>query len=98
MKAINTLHYIKHHSAFTINYVALVEKGWKKQIYTTDQCGEKTLHHVTAVDVLAFSHALSKSYSHWAECSSCIRACQPSAGHGPEMGLEWTELHLYTAG
>lgn len=56
------------------------------------------LHHVTTVDVLAFSHALSKSYSHWIECSTCIRACQRSAGHGPKMGLEQTELHLDTVG
>lgn len=98
MKAINTLHYIKHHSAFTINYVALVGEGWKKRLYTTEQHGEKMLLHVTTVDVLAFSHALSKSYSHWTECSSCIRACQPSAGHGPKMGLEQTELHLDTVG
>lgn len=86
MKAINTLHYIKHHSVFTINYVALVGEGWKKRLRTTEQHGEKMLHRVTTVDVLAFSHALSKSYSHWTECSSCIRACQPSAGHGSKKG------------
>lgn len=71
------------------------EKGHTQQAATV-RCGEKALHHVTAVDVLTLSHGLSESYSPWTQCSSCISVCLPSLGRGAEMGLKVRELHLDT--
>ena len=97
-EAINVFHFIKHNSAFTINYVALVwkrqEKGHPQQAAGSgmesaapcDRCGCTN----------ALSHGLSESYSPRIQCSSCISVSLPSLGHGAEMGLELRELHLDT--
>ena len=55
---------------------------------------EKALQHVTAVDVLTLSHGRSESYSPRTQCSSCIRICLPSRGHGAETGQRESSIWI----